>query len=177
MNSALAISALCTPAKLDVGTATLLSASGACPARTGTECRTSLCRRTDDENIKHCIHCYFRNAVLVFHLHHQRYAVFTFSSHPGFHPGIYLQRLSFAACTISSHSFRVTAISFSHRTCLPSQPRPVRGHVRSWPHIRLPLLLCKTLNNAAVFFLKQNRICLHTFTPLSCITSRSSFTK
>ena len=64
MNSALAISALCTPAKLDVGTATLLSASGACSARTGTECRTSLCRRTDDENIKHCIHCYFRNAVL-----------------------------------------------------------------------------------------------------------------
>ena len=66
MNSALAISALCTPAKLDVGTATLLSASGACSARTGTECRTSLCRRTDDENIKHCIHCYFRNAVLAF---------------------------------------------------------------------------------------------------------------
>ena len=58
------MSALCTPAKLDVGTATLLSASGACLARTGTECRTPFCRRTDDENIKHCIHHYFRNAVL-----------------------------------------------------------------------------------------------------------------
>lgn len=64
VNIALAISALCTPAKLDVDTATLLSASGACPARTETECRTSLCRRTDDENIKHYIHQYFHKAVL-----------------------------------------------------------------------------------------------------------------
>ena len=47
MNKALAAYALCTPAKLDVGTT-----------------MPSLCRRTDDADIRHSIHRYFRKAVL-----------------------------------------------------------------------------------------------------------------
>ena len=47
MNKAPAAYALCTPAKLDVGTTT-----------------PSLCRRTDDADIWHFFHRYFRKAVL-----------------------------------------------------------------------------------------------------------------
>ena len=48
MNKAPAVYALCTSAKLDVGTTT-----------------PSLCRRTDDAGIRNLIHRYFRKSVLV----------------------------------------------------------------------------------------------------------------